>query len=137
LVGSVMLVNGGAAWQGADTPRVQMEAWGFHRWNGLPQPTQGGDMMVLHAVGAHVIQLLPLAGWLFGRSSDEPTARRRTHVVGLVVLAILVVSALSAFGLKHRLAEEPLLAAAIVMMALSALALLVWWGRARPAPHAA
>lgn len=101
LVGSVMLLNGGHAWHGWEFLRTSVEGFRLGRYNGQPGGLAGGNLMPVHALGTHVLQVLPLAGWWAGRG-DAPEARWRPRVLlAAFVYAIAMVMA-AAYGFTAR-----------------------------------
>lgn len=99
VVGLVMLLNGGREWHGWDAFVASVRGFELGRYNAHPATaTPGGDLMLVHALSTHVLQVLPLYGWWTARHDAPATAwrpkiRRATLVYG-VLTAVATVMAL-------------------------------------------
>jgi len=99
LVGSVMLLNGGHAWHGWRFLRASIEGFRLGQYNGQAAGLAGGgNLMAVHALGTHALQVLPLAGWWAGRSG-APEGRWRPRVLW----AAAVYAALMVLATAHAL----------------------------------
>jgi hypothetical protein len=121
--GMVMSVNAGPTWQGVQALGQRFGPTPLGRYVGQPEGLVGGNLIVLHALGVHGLQLLPLVGWLLTYSSLPERARYR--LVGLTavsVLAFLGVLAVQAFRGLPLTAFDPVTATALVLAGATALA---------------
>jgi hypothetical protein len=98
-IGIVMLLNGGQAWHGWEFFTSSIQGFRFGRYNGHPPGLRGGgSLMTVHALGTHVLQVLPLAGWWAGRGGrPERVWRPRVLGVALAYGFALAVTTLRAF----------------------------------------
>jgi hypothetical protein len=71
--------------------------------------TTGGDLRVPHFVATHLLQALPLAGWLLAHGAAAwhwPLARARAGVWGAAVLGVVLV----ALAMAQAVSGQPLIA---------------------------
>jgi hypothetical protein len=116
-VGMIMLLNGGQAWRGWGFLWSSVAAFQLGRYNGQAAGLAGGgSMMTVHALGTHVFQLLPLAGWWAGRGAtpEEYWRPRMTAVAGSYAIVMLVATA-QAFWVRQPIREGGVLAAGMVV----------------------
>lgn len=66
--------------------------------------TTGGDLRVVHAVGLHALQILPLAAWALLRVGRLGASHQTAVVFGLAVACALTMAA----ALRQALAGQPL-----------------------------
>ncbi len=83
LIGFVMIMNSSGVWQGMAhllETRFDMQ---------VREGEVGGDLVLLHAIGVHGLNLVPLAAWLltYSRLSE----RARTIITALVTANIVVI----------------------------------------------
>ena len=91
-VGLVMLLNGGHLWRGFEFLAGSVQGFRLGRYNGQPAGP-GGGLMLTHALGTHVLQVLPLAGWLAGRGGRPESAWRPRLDAAAAVYALAMVLA--------------------------------------------
>lgn len=79
----------------------------------------GGDLLLIHALGFHGLQTVPLVAWLLERSAlDVAAARRWVHAAGAAWLAgTLFMSAHAALGFPVSAYSPALAAAAVALVA--------------------
>jgi uncharacterized membrane protein YGL010W len=70
--------------------------WWLMKW-----ARDGGDLRVAHFFGMHAMQVLPVVGWLAGRSASRRTA------IALVVAAACLYAAFSTFTFLQAIAGRP------------------------------
>ena len=70
--------------------------WWLMKW-----ARDGGDLRVAHFFGMHAMQVLPVVGWLAGRSASRRTA------IALVVAAACLYAAFATFTFLQALAGRP------------------------------
>ncbi|AEI43968.1 hypothetical protein [Paenibacillus mucilaginosus] len=95
-----------------------------------------GNLMVLHGLGFHALQTLPLLGWLLEREgAHSPQARRLIHTGGIAWNAAVVLVGLQTLrGLTvFELSPLPVLAVLLLLVwaAATGLSLQIWW-KGRP-----
>ncbi|WP_426446573.1 hypothetical protein ACP26L_22570 [Paenibacillus sp. S-38] len=95
-----------------------------------------GNLMVLHGLGFHALQTLPLLGWLLEREGGHsPQARRLLHTGGIAWnLAVVLVGLQTLRGVTvFEISFLPVLAVILLLVwaAAAALSLLIWW-KGRP-----
>lgn len=92
--GWLMIFNWGGVWQGIARPG------NLPSGDNVPvaQGAVGGDIVLLHALGVHGLNLVPLVAWLLSYSSlTERLRYRMTAVATSCIAAILAVCAVSMF----------------------------------------
>lgn len=99
-IGLVMLLNGGETWHGWAFFTAAIRDFEIGRYNGHPPGLQGGGrLMTAHAIATHALQVLPLAGWWFGRHGAAESAwRPKLQLLALAQGAAILVAALVAFA---------------------------------------
>ncbi|HEY1016505.1 MAG TPA: hypothetical protein VGE07_27590 [Herpetosiphonaceae bacterium] len=129
-VGILMILNSGGIWQGFDHMLAQMQVNPIGRYAGPPEDAVGGNLVALHAIGLHGIQVVPLAAWLLGFTAlPEARRLRLTLMVALgntLLLAVLLVHALRQLPLSALDPAIALLAAGSVLLALASFAQIGW-----------
>lgn len=99
-IGMVMLLNGGHAWHGWRFFVDSIEGFRLGRYNGhRPELHGGGNMMSVHALATHALQVLPLVGWWAGRGG-APEARWRPRVGAVAVGYALLMAAATALAFR-------------------------------------
>jgi hypothetical protein len=98
-IGTVMLLNGGQAWHGWSFFTTAIRDFEIGRYNGHAADLQGGGrLMTSHAMATHALQVLPLAGWWFGRNgAPEVNWRPRLTLLALGYGAAILAAAALAF----------------------------------------
>jgi len=83
LIGFVMIMNSSGVWQGV--AHLLETRFDMH----VREGEVGGDLVLLHAIGVHGLNLVPLVAWLltYSRLSE----RTRTLITALVVANIVVI----------------------------------------------
>lgn len=121
--GILMSVNAGPVWEGFVALAQRYQQLPFGRYIGQAEGTPGGNIVLLHALGVHGLQLLPLVGWLLSYSALGE--QRRVQLVAATagsLGALLALLAMQAFRGLPVLALDPfsgvLLAAAVLAVAL-------------------
>jgi hypothetical protein len=120
VTGALMILNFGGVWQGSEHFLAMLSHNPTGRYNGPPAGVVGGDLVVLHALGVHGLQVVPLPAWLLTYTLlDE---RRRYRLVALVTisyLALIALLAVHAFrGLPLTALDLPMLVGLTVTAAL-------------------
>jgi hypothetical protein len=99
------------------------------RWS-----TEGGDLRVPHFIGLHALQLLPLAGWWFGRRGRRNAAAgaravRLTVAVGIGYAGLLAVTLTQALRAQPLLTPDAVTVASAVAVLLACLLVAAWPSR--------
>lgn len=97
IIGSVtgfwMQLNSGGIWLGALQPMV------FGGYFAINDPTLGGNLVVIHAVGVHGFQLVTLVAWLLTYTplteQRRLTITRLSSTASLLLLGLLLIQALT------------------------------------------
>ncbi|NJM06488.1 hypothetical protein HC891_10255 [Candidatus Gracilibacteria bacterium] len=76
-VGVVMSANAGGVWEGVARFASNPYGEAMGGYIGQAEGTRGGNLVLLHALGIHGLQLIPLAAWLLSYSR-WPEAQRYT-----------------------------------------------------------
>lgn len=109
---------------GRPTPMVGAHAVGVPDGGpGLPitkWSTEGGDLRVPHFIGLHALQILPLAGLLFGRSRRAGSAGAGMRAVRLTVITGLAYFGITLTALVQALRGQSVLAPDAVTIGLTA-----------------
>ena len=109
---------------GQPTPMVGAHAVGVPDGGpGLPVTrwsTQGGDLRVPHFIGLHALQILPLAGFLFGGRRRAGSPGDRVRAVRLTVITGLAYFGITITALVQALRGQSVLAPDAVTIALAA-----------------
>jgi hypothetical protein len=124
LIGILMSANSGPVWQGLESLVARQMAGGFGQYNGQPEGSVGGNLVLIHALGVHGLQVLPLIPWLLGYTALNERQRlnlSRLNIVGWFGLTIA--ASVQAFRMLPITALDPL--TGLVMIASSALILAV------------
>lgn len=128
--GVLMIMNNGGVWQGVDHLLAQLQVNPVGRYNGPPESAVGGNLVALHAIGLHGLQVVPLAAWLLGFSAlPEARRLRLTMLVALgntLLLAVLLVHALRQLPLSALDPAIALLAAGSALLAVGSFAWIGW-----------
>ncbi|HET6281910.1 MAG TPA: ABA4-like family protein [Polyangia bacterium] len=115
---------------GQSTPIVGAHAVGVADGGpGLPVTkwsTEGGDLRVPHFIGLHALQILPLAGWLFGRRHRRAGSpgRSSSRAVHLTVVMGAAYFGITVTALAQALRGQSVLAPDAVTVALAAAVLI-------------
>lgn len=110
-IGLLMILNFGGIWQGGDHFLAMLTRDASGRYNGPAAGMIGGDLVVLHALGVHGLQIVPLPAWLLTRTTlDERRRYRLTALVTLSYLALIAILSVQAFrGLPLSALDVPTL----------------------------
>ena len=83
---------------------------------------EAGNLIVLHGLGFHALQALPLLGWLSERAANKNHALRRIHFGGFAwTIAILLIGLQTALGRSvFELTALPLLSVVMLLVWLVA-----------------
>jgi hypothetical protein len=136
VIGFVMIMNSSGIWQGVANlleTRFDMQ---------VREDAVGGDLVLLHAIGVHGLNLVPLAAWLLTYSRlDE---RARTLITALVVANIVVIGVVLSVQVFNAAPLTEIDPVSVTMLLVCGLALLGcyaaagWWAlraeRSAPAP---
>ncbi|HEY0738545.1 MAG TPA: hypothetical protein VGD69_26745 [Herpetosiphonaceae bacterium] len=99
--GLLMILNSGGIWQGADHFLEMLTRRRYGGYNGPAAGTIGGDLVLLHALGVHGLQIVPLPTWLLTYTAlDE---RRRYRLTALVTASYLMLIAILAVQVFREL----------------------------------
>lgn len=121
-VGVLMIFNSGGVWQGVSEMRLAFEN-SDGRYTGKPENAVGGSLVLLHALGVHGLQIVPLAAWLLGYSALSERARLAlTGAVASLSLALFCAFAAPVFAALPLRAFAPLHVAAIAIIGFALLA---------------
>lgn len=97
-VGLLMILNSGGIWQGGEHFLAMLTSDPSGRYNGPAADAIGGDLVVLHALGVHGLQIVPLPAWLLTYTAlDERRRYRLTALVTASYLALIAILAVHAF----------------------------------------
>lgn len=100
-----------------------------------------GNILLLHALGFHSLQAIPVVAWLFSRSAlPEPAARRWVHAAGAAwVTVCLAIAWQTAAGRPVTEPSPAILAATVVLFCwlLSTGRAIQAWRTCRPVPSPA
>lgn len=118
-IGIMMIVNSGGIWEGS-AHATHLFAHGF---DAQPAGMVGGDLVMLHAIGVHGLNLIPLVAWLLTYS--HTSERMRTRLTTLASGSIIVLMALlgvQVFRAQPFSALSPLLSGLISMALIAFIA---------------
>lgn len=114
--GLLMILNSGGIWQGGAHFLTMLTQMRSGSYNGPAAGTIGGDLVVLHALGVHGLQIVPLPAWLL--SYTALAERRRYRLTALVTasyLALIAIFSVQAFrALPLAALELPTLTALLL-----------------------
>ncbi len=138
-IGVIMSLNSGGIWQGLPHFLATLTNNPSGSYLGPAPGTIGGNLVVLHAIGVHGLQLVPLAAWLLSYSR-LPEGRRTTlsAAVAASTVALFAILGVQAFRALPLSSIDPLTA---VLLLLSGLALFLsyaavgWWTLQGLWPH--
>jgi hypothetical protein len=88
VVGVMMALNSGGIWQGTEHLQQMLVAERAGRYLGPAEDATGGNLVMIHAIGVHGLQLVPLAAWLLLYS---PWSERRRYGLTAAVATSTVV----------------------------------------------
>lgn len=125
LIGFLMIMNSSGVWQGV--AHLLQTRFDFEPRTG----ERGGDLVLLHAIGVHGLNLVPLVAWLL--SYSHLRERTRTSITAFVTLNIVAITGVLSVQVFNAapLADIDLISLTIV--AVCSLALLLcyvvagWW----------
>lgn len=129
--GVLMSVNAGPIWEGIAAIMQRFSTSPIGRYIGQPEGTVGGNIVLLHALGVHGLQLLPLVGWLLGYS--QLAERQRVCLVAATALswaALLALLTVQAFRGLPLTSIAPLTGALLALAAAATLICYLIAGRA-------
>jgi hypothetical protein len=124
-VGFVMIMNSSGVWQGMAhllETRFDMQ---------VREGEIGGDLVLLHAIGVHGLNLVPLAAWLL--SYSRLSERARTLITAFVTFNIVVITVVLSVQVFNAapLASIDLISLSIVVVCslavLASYAAAGWW----------
>lgn len=120
-MGLIMLLNGGQTWHGISNLQEAVSNFRLGRYNGQsPALGSGASLMLSHALGAHVLQILPLCGWLAGRGgASEGYWRPRVRAVGISYAAVMALAAAQVFWIQAPLREGGPVAGGLLLSVLA------------------
>ncbi|MBC8163568.1 MAG: hypothetical protein H7Z42_20370 [Roseiflexaceae bacterium] len=120
IIGMLMSVNSGPVWQGfaAIVQRYQQPPFG--QYIGQPEGTAGGNLVLLHALGVHGLQLLPLVAWMLGYSALAERARTGLVAATAISFGVLLTAlSIQTFRSLPPFALDPLTGALLAVSALA------------------
>lgn len=133
-VGVVMLLNEGQDWHGWQFLEQNVLGFRFGRYNGHPAGmAPGGSLMLVHAFGAHALQLLPLVGWLAGRhGAPESHWRPRVFAVAACYTLAIIIATIHAAFVMAPVQDGGAVAASLLVTLLGLVAVVarIFLGRA-------
>lgn len=133
LIGFVMIMNSSGVWQGV--AHLLQTRFDFEPRTG----EVGGDLVLLHAIGVHGLNLVPLAAWLL--SYSHLRERTRTLITALVtsnIVVIGVVLSVQVFSAAPISSLELLQLGALAICGVALLgcyAAAGWWALRNTLPH--
>ena len=120
--GVLMSINAGPVWEGVTAIMQRFSTSPIGRYIGQPEGTAGGNIVLLHALGVHGLQLLPLVGWLLGYSQlAEPQRVRLVAATALSWGALLAVLSVQTFRGLPLTSIDPLTGALLALAAAATL----------------
>jgi hypothetical protein len=121
--GVLMGMNVGGTWQSWSRLVAMPYENPIGRYVGQAEGTLGGNLVLLHALGVHGLQLIPLAAWLLSYSRWQETQRYAlTALVAGLNFALLAACAIPVFQAIPLRALSPTMLSVIGALILALLA---------------
>jgi hypothetical protein len=126
VIGSIMIANMSGIWEGAFR-EINTDG----RYAGPAEGTVGGDLVLLHAIGVHGLNLVPLVAWLLTYSHVSERGRTIITVcVAANLVMIVAVLSMQVFSALPLSVIDPIKLSALVICGLALLlsyAAVGWW----------